>query len=196
MKSITNINQLDFSKYYTYTDYLTWKFSERVELIKGKVLRMSPAPSMKHQAVVGNIFGEMHAYFKGKKCKVFVAPFDVRLPVSVQEGKTDTVVLPDVTVVCNPKLLEKQGCNGVPDLVIEVLSPGNTKKEMRDKFSLYEESGIQEYWLVHPADESLIKFSLSEEGKYIGSSFYTLDDTVVTPILPGFVLKLEEVFNT
>ena len=191
---ITNINQLDFSKYYTYTDYLTWKFSERVELIKGKILRMSPAPSVRHQMITGNIYGEIREHLKGKDCKVFIAPFDVRLPISLKKGKTDTVVQPDVTIICNPALLEEQGCNGAPDLVVEVLSPGNTKKEMRDKFALYEEAGVKEYWIVHPADENLIKFTLNDKGKYIGSSFFTTEDEVITPLLPDFKLNLEEVF--
>lgn len=191
---ITDINQLDPAGYYTYTDYLTWKFSERVELLKGKILRMSPAPSARHQTIVGNIYGAVWQYLKKKNCKVYVAPFDVRLPVSLKEGKTDTVVQPDITVICNLDLIEEQGCNGAPDLVVEVLSPGNTKKEMRHKFVLYEEAGIKEYWLVHPADENLIKFTLNEEGKYIGSSFFTTDDEVRTPLLPDFVLNLEDVF--
>ena len=191
---ITDINQLDFSKYYTYADYLTWKFSERVELLKGKICRMSPAPSMRHQRIAGRIFVNMSNFLKGHNCEAFIAPFDVRLPVSRKTGKTDTVVQPDIAVVCDVKKLVEQGCNGSPDLVVEVLSPGNTKREMNEKFALYEEAIVKEYWLVHPLDESVIIYTLNEAGKYIGSPFFTVDSKVSSSVLPGFELDLSEVF--
>ena len=133
---ITDINQLDFNKKYTYADYLTWQFKERVELIKGRLFRMSPAPNVKHQEIVGDIYGNLWSFLKNKPCRVFVAPFDVRLPnLDENNSKKYTVVQPDVTVICDASKLDEQGCNGAPDLVVEVLSPGNTAKEMNDKFS-------------------------------------------------------------
>lgn len=191
---VTDIDQLDFSKYYTYADYLTWRFSERVELLRGKIVRVAPAPNTKHQRTTGRIFVAVSATLQNQRCEAFIAPFDVRLPVRNDRGKEDTVVQPDITVVCNPDLLTEQGCDGAPDLVVEVLSPGNTKREMNDKFTLYEEAGVQEYWLVHPQDETVIIYSLNEQGTYIGSPFYTNTATVESIVLPGFKLDLTEIF--
>ena len=132
---ITDINQLDFSKKYTYADYLTWQFKERVELIRGRLFKMSPAQNAKHQRLVTDFTILLGMYLIGKKCQIFASPFDVRLPVgNLKKGMTYTVVQPDVTIVCDESKIDEQGCNGVPDLVMEVLSPGNTKIEMQDKY--------------------------------------------------------------
>jgi Uma2 family endonuclease len=191
---ITDINQLDLNKRYTYAEYLTWQFKERVELLKGYIFRMSPAPNLKHQRISGDIHGELYIFLKGKSCRTFSAPFDVRLPVSLKKGKTDTVVQPDITVVCNPNILDKQGCNGTPDLVMEILSPGNSKNEMREKFDIYQEAKISEYWLIHPVDESVIVYTLNEEDKYIGSRLYMEDDLVASKVIEGFKLDLAVIF--
>jgi Uma2 family endonuclease len=191
---ITDINQLDLNKRYTYAEYLTWQFKERVELLKGYIFRMSPAPNLKHQRISGDIHGELYIFLKGKSCRTFSAPFDVRLPVSLKKGKTDTVVQPDITVVCNPNILDKQGCNGRPDLVMEILSPGNSKNEMREKFDIYQEAKISEYWLIHPVDESVIVYTLNEEDKYIGSRLYMEDDLVASKVIEGFKLDLAVIF--
>lgn len=192
---ITDINQLDFDKYYTYTDYLTWKFSERVELIKGKILKMSPAPSRRHQEVSWNLVRHIGNYLEGKSCKAFHAPFDVRLPISLKKGKADTIVQPDICVVCDLKLLDDQGCNGVPDLVVEVLSPGNTKREMRDKFKLYQEAGVKEYWLVHPTEEYVVIHQLNKKGTYVSSPYYVEDDKLKSSVLKGFKLATQQIFQ-
>lgn len=192
---ITNINQLDFSKKYTYADYMTWRFKERVELIKGQIFKMSPAPNMNHQRITSIIHGELYIHTKGKMCQVFPAPFDVRLPVSSKNGKkTNTVLQPDITVICDESKLDKQGCNGAPDLVIEILSPGNTKMEMKDKLGIYEQSGIPEYWLVDPEHKFVIIYSLNKKRKYIGSIPFTDEDILKSQILKGFELDLSAVF--
>jgi Uma2 family endonuclease len=192
---ITNINQLDFSKKYTYADYMTWQFKERVELIKGYVFKMSPAPNMNHQRISSEIHGNIWSFLKSKPCQVFHAPFDVRLPVSPNsDKKTNTVLQPDITVVCDESKLDKQGCNGAPDLVIEILSPGNTKREMKDKLEIYEYSGIPEYWLVDPEREFVIIYSLNDQGKYIGSVPFTDEEILKSKKLKGFKLDLSEVF--
>jgi len=193
-KQITKLQQLDLSGYYTYTDYLTWKFKERVELIKGMIFKMSPAPNMHHQLISAELFGALFIHLKKHKCKLFHAPFDVRLPVSLKKGKVDTVVQPDICVICDPKKLEKQGCNGAPDLVIEILSPGNSKTEMRDKYAVYEESGVKEYWLVDPANEAGIIYSLNRKGKYVGSPFYTPGQKMVSKVIKGFTFNLSIIF--
>jgi Uma2 family endonuclease len=194
---ITDIDQLDFSKEYTYSDYLTWQFKERVELIKGRIFKMSPAPNRKHQRISSDIHGIFWTYLKPKKCQVFHAPFDVRLPLPLQntkKDKTNTVVQPDITVVCDESKLDEQGCNGAPDLVIEILSPGNSKREMKDKYRLYENAGIQEYWLIDPDREFVTIYSLNDQGKYIGSEPFTNEDVVRSSVLKGLEIDLSEVF--
>ena len=193
---ITNINQLDFSKKYTYADYMTWRFEERVELIKGRIFKMSPAPNLNHQRISSIVHGEIYMYLKGKSCQVFPAPFDVRLPIpSKKSKKASTVVQPDITVVCDKRKLDKQGCNGAPDLVVEILSPGNTKREMKDKLEVYEKSGVPEYWLVDPEREYIIIYSLGKKGKYVGSTPFTDEDILKSEILKGFELDLAEIFT-
>lgn len=196
---ITDINQLDFDKHYTYADYLTWQFKERVELIKGKILKMSPAPSMYHQHIVGNIYAELRASLKAnkhQKCEAFIAPVDICLPISLKDEKEDTVVQPDVVVICGDKneLIKLKRFVGVPNLVVEVLSPGNTKREMQEKFKLYQEAGVPEYWLVDPTNESIIIYTLNDNNTYIGSPFYLNNDIVKSKSLNDFQLTVKEIF--
>jgi len=194
---ITDIDQLDFRKKYSYGDYLTWKFKERVELFKGRIFRMSPAPSVRHQRVLGEFYVLLKNFLKEKKsnCQAFIAPFDVRLPVSFKKGQVSTVVQPDLCVICDDSMLDEQGCNGAPDLVIEVLSPGNSKKEMQQKFDLYQEAEVKEYWLVHPIDETVIVYYLNEFDEYIGSRIFSESDKVESKVIEGFVLQLDIIFN-
>ena len=194
---ITNINQLDFSKEYTYADYLTWQFQERVELIKGRIFKMSPAPNRKHQYISSYLHGELYIHLKGKSCQVYSAPFDVRLPLppsKSKKGKTDTVVQPDITVICDESKLDTQGCKGTPDLVVEILSPGNTKREMKSKLELYQNAGVPEYWVVDPIREHVIVYTLNEKAKYISNPAYTDEDTIKSTALTGFELDLSEMF--
>lgn len=161
---ITNINQLDLNKTYTFTDYLMWRFKERVELIKGKILKMSPAPAPNHQRISQKINQKLYSFFESTPCELFYAPFDVRLPN--KNGEVLTVVQPDLCVICDRNKIDDKGCLGAPDLVIEILSPGNSKKEMNLKFSLYEESGVSEYWVVDSSEKFILIYSL-ENGEYI-----------------------------
>lgn len=194
---IIDINQLDFNKLYTYTDYLTWQFSERVELIKGRIFKMA-APSRLHQQVSMNILLKMGRFLEDSPCKLYHAPFDVRLPLpphSVKGDKVDTVVQPDICVVCDLSKLDDKGCNGAPDLVIEILSSGNTKKEMKDKYDLYESAGISEYWLVQSSEQFIIRYHLDHTGKYIGSRFFTEDDTIESFAIAGLKIEVNQVFS-
>lgn len=161
---ITNINQLDLNGTYTYADYLLWKFKERVELFKGKILKMSPAPAPNHQRISQKINQKLYSFFEKTPCELFYAPFDVRLPNKT--GEILTVVQPDLCVICDRNKIDDKGCLGAPDLVIEILSPGNSKKEMNLKFSLYEESGVSEYWVVDSSEKFILIYSL-ENGEYI-----------------------------
>lgn len=133
---ITQLSQLDLTKTYSYADYLTWQLDEMIELIKGKIQLMSPAPNLKHQSVETNLSRPLSHYFWRKKCKIFYAPFDVRLydrkKSILKNEESFTVVQPDLCVIFNPEFLDEQGCNGAPDWIIEILSKGNSKHDMHD----------------------------------------------------------------
>ncbi len=194
---ITDFQQLDLSKTYTYADYLTWQFAERVELIRGKIFKMSPAPNVRHQRISGVVFNAVFNYLQGKSCQSFTAPFDVRLPLppkKIKGDKIDTVVQPDIVVICDPAKLDEWGCVGAPDIVVEILSPGNTRREMKDKLELYQNAGVPEYWIVDPEHEFIIVYAPNAAGQYIGSVPYTEGMALQTPILPGFALDINTVF--
>lgn len=192
------IDDLDLSKTYTYADYYSWRFEERLELIKGKVFKMSPAPGVNHQRITVNLLRPIANFLLEKLCEVFVAPFDVRL---IRDEKSDkkikNVVQPDVCVICDPgKLNDNRGCLGAPDLVIEILSPGNNAKELKIKYELYEEFGVKEYWVIYPAEQSIIRYVLNEKLKFISEGrALTVGDNISTPILPGFELDLDMIFR-
>lgn len=193
----SDFSQLDLTKKYTYKDYLSWSFQDRVELIRGKIFKMSPAPNLKHQEVSGQLHGFLWNFLKsGKSCKVFHAPFDVRLPLPNSTGKPDTVVQPDIVVVCDESKLDEQGCNGAPDLVVEILSPGNTKKELKYKMEIYQSAGIPEYWVVDPDHEFVIIYHLDENGKYTSGAPFTEEDSIQSKVLQGLHLPVAELFKT
>ena len=195
---IQNLSTLDANKIYSYADYLTWQVRERLELIKGRLFKMSPAPMRYHQELSGALFGEFRAYLKGKSCKVFHAPFDLRLPKSKDDQRDDqiyTVVQPDIVVVCDRSKLDRRGCLGAPDLIIEILSPATAAKDVKEKFALYEESGVREYWIVHPAEALLEVFKLSAQGKYRLEKIYTRADTVKIGIFDDFSIALRDIFE-
>lgn len=191
--AFSDVDQLDPHGYYTYEDYMTWTFPERVELYRGTPHLLSPGPNRRHQTILTYVFGSMFFYFNDSGCSLFVAPFDVRLPVSLRPGKVDTVVQPDLCVVCDKNKLDKQGCNGAPDLVVEILSPGNSPREMREKFTLYESSGVREYWLVQPETESVLIYTLDGD-RYVTHQPKTSPDTMTGVIFPRLELNLDQVF--
>ncbi|MFM9945068.1 MAG: Uma2 family endonuclease [Bacteroidia bacterium] len=185
---------VDYGKY-SYADYLTWSMDEMVELIKGRVFKMSPAPRRIHQEISQILSNKIFNYLQGHRCKVYSAPFDVRLPVASKKNEEIfTVVQPDICVICDLSKLDDAGCIGAPDIVIEILSKGNNKKELQNKYEVYEESGVKEYWIIQPEDENMTIYTLVD-GKYIPSRLLTSGDKVATSILPEFVLNLEELFD-
>lgn len=200
MPKITQLSQLDLNQTYSYADYLTWQFNETVELIKGKIMQMSPAPNVKHQDISGNLTTLMHIFFKHKKCRVYAAPFDVRLydrkKSILANQDIHTVVQPDLCVVCNPEILDTQGCNGAPDWIIEILSKGNSKREMQIKYQLYQEAGVQEYWLVYPELQAIHQFVLDENGLYQLKQMCAEDDKMSPALFPDLEIDLVEVFET
>ena len=190
---ITNIDQLDpVNGIYTYADYLMWKIKDRVEILKGKIFKMSPAPAIPHQSISFNLSGLLFMYFYNKPCKVFASPFDVVF--KNKDGKEDTVVQPDLCVVCDPeKLADGKRCQGAPDLIIEILSPGNSKKELKNKYELYQEAGVREYWLVHPQDEYVI-INVLENNQYRALPPF-VDKEVTSVIFPDLSLQTEDIFR-
>lgn len=191
------VEEPDLAGTYTYADYLTWLWDERVELIKGKIYKMSPAPTSMHQRVSMELGLQIGTYLKKKKCQVFVAPFDVRLPKSRKKGNEfiDTVVQPDICVICDPSKIDEAGCLGAPDWIIEILSPHTSAKDLSKKFDLYEKSKVKEYWVVHPVEATILVFTLNTKGKYISRAKpYIRTDKLASATIPGLVIDLEEVF--
>ena len=190
--AITRFDDLDLARQYTYADYLTWEFQERVELFRGWVAKMSPGPSRYHQKVAGNLHRLLANHFLGQRCELYIAPFDVRL-TRTQGG--ESVVQPDLCVICDPDKLTDRGCTGAPDWVLEVLSPGNSKREMRDKFALYEESGVREYWVVDPDRDAILTY-VAREGRLVNGPVHYADDAEAfgPEIFPTLTMLGEEIF--
>ncbi len=194
-KSKMELSDLDLSKTYSYADYLKWTFEDRLELIKGRIFQMTPAPASVHQRISWIISGEIYHYLKNKPCQAFTAPFDVRLPRKgeQEDQKIFTVVQPDICLICDLSKIDARGCTGAPDIIIEILSPGNNQKELRNKYEVYEEAGVKEYWIVSHQNKTFLKYTLTAN-QYQPSKMMTIDDMITTPILPGFELDLETVF--
>ncbi len=190
------LSDLDFAKTYTYADYFKWQLDERLELIKGKIFRVTPAPNRIHQEISGAVSDKLRHFLKGKHCKAYAAPFDVRLSRnSTDDAAIYTVVQPDICVVCDLSKLDDRGCIGAPDIVVEILSPGNNKKELRNKYEVYQEAGVKEYWVIHPSEHTFLKYTLGMDGLFHSSKLLTSGDEVTTEILPGFVIDLAEIFD-
>ena len=194
---ITSLSQLDPNGTYTYADYLTWKFEQALELIRGKIRLMS-APSRIHQKISWRLTVIFDQHFKNHRCEAYAAPFDVRLYDRRKSLKADrdiyTVVQPDLCVVGDLEKLDERGCLGAPDLIIKILSPGNSAKEMRLKKDLYAEVGVREYWVVSTAHETITRFNLEGDGVYGRPLIFVNDERMPSEIFPDFEVQLSEVF--
>ncbi|MEO1255503.1 MAG: Uma2 family endonuclease [Bacteroidota bacterium] len=184
-------SDLDLNKTYTYTDYLKWKFEERVELIKGKIFKMSPAPKRKHQKISIKLGKTLIPYFENNNCEIYYAPFDVRFPSS--DGEAHTVVQPDICVVCDKSKLDELGCNGAPDFIIEILSASTSKKDYTDKYQLYEDQQVKEYWIVNP--EGFIEVFVLKDSRYENRGKYFKGDVVRSAIFSSLEFNLDGVFT-
>ncbi|MFC3362808.1 Uma2 family endonuclease [Pedobacter fastidiosus] len=193
---VMQFEDIDVSLTYSYANYLNWLFEDRVELIKGKIFKMSPAPSRVHQKISIKITNPLVNFLKGKSCEVYNAPFDVRFP---KKSKADqdifTVLQPDICVICDKAKLDDRGCIGAPDLIVEILSPGNTKMELLNKYQVYEEFEVKEYWVVSQSDQSILIYTLNDLGKFQPSKIFTLSEKISSTVLPGFELELDDVFG-
>ena len=177
---------------FTYADYKEWELDagERYEIISGEAFAMS-GPNTKHQAILMELSSQLHVFLRDKPCKVFPAPYDVRLFYKEDESD-DTVVQPDIIVICDEYKIGSEGCRGAPDLVIEILSPSNTAVEMERKRDLYRQAGVREYWVVDTAHNGLTVFCFNAAA--IIANTYKAADTVPVGILPGFSVELGQVF--
>lgn len=146
---------------HTYGEYRRWPEEARYELIDGVAYAMAPAPSRRHQEVLGELFRQVANALEGHPCRPFIAPFDVRLPRAGEaDDEIDTVVQPDLSVVCDPRKLDDLGCRGAPDWIVEVLSPATASHDHILKRAVYERAGVREYWLVHPVDRIVTVYRL------------------------------------
>lgn len=199
MATITELSQLDLNGRYTYADYLNWQLDKTIELIKGKISLISPAPSLEHQRISWQISGQLFEYFRKKTCRPFAAPFDVRLydrrKSVVANQQIHTVVQPDLCVICDIEKLDPRGCLGAPDWIIEILSQANSKKEIQTKYELYRESGVKEYWIVYPFEQAVHQFVLDEVAdKYELIRMFAGEDKASPHLFPDCVIDLQEVF--
>jgi len=193
-----NSPQLNSNIKYSYADYLLWDDDKRYELFNGKVEAMTPAPALQHQRLSIKIIGEFIIFFKNKNnpFEVFHAPFDVRLPklnIENDDEKIYTVVQPDIIVICDKEKIDERGCIGAPDLIVEILSPSTSKKDVDDKFHLYEEAGVKEYWIVHPEEKTLTVFML-KDNKYQFQKIYSEADKVKVGIFKDMIIDLSYIF--
>jgi Uma2 family endonuclease len=187
---------------FTYADYLTWNFKERIELIRGKIFKMSPAPSVPHQKISVKIENEFAFFLKGKSCQMLHAPVDVKLkgkPFKKKKLRDDeifTVVQPDIIVVCDKeKLNDIRSIDGAPELIVEILSPGNTKTETKYKLDLYEENGVLEYWVVYPEYKQIHVFILNKDEKYTKPVIYESGENISSVVLKGLSIPTDEIFK-
>jgi Uma2 family endonuclease len=184
-------------KRYTYGDYRRWPDGERWELIEGVAWNMSPAPSAAHQGISTALLGRIYAFLGTGDCKVFAAPFDVLLPEEPDqpEDEIDTVVQPDLSVICDQRKLRPYGCCGAPEWLVEILSPYTSRKDMLEKLSLYERHGVREYWLVDPGNRYVHVYRLGEEGRYPDPVVFVDKAKVPSGVCPGLVIDLGELFG-
>lgn len=181
---------------YTYGDYLSWPETERWEIIEGIPYMMAP-PSRIHQEVLGELFRQISNYLLNKPCKVYTAPFGVRLPSGNEKSdlEINTVVEPDIVAVCDHSKLDEQGCKGAPDLIIEIISPSSVKNDMLKKFNRYEKAGVKEYWIVEPNGKIVTVFVLGENGKYGRPEVYSEDNEIQVSIFNDLKIDLKPVFT-
>lgn len=190
----------DKQKTYTYEDYLSWPENERWEIIDGTAYYQA-TPSSAHQTISGNLYLIIGNYLKGKPCRLFAAPFTVRLPLEggeTDEQKNKNIVEPDLTIVCDKSRLDKNGYNGAPTFVIEIVSKSSAKRDNIIKLNKYQQAGIKEYWIITPETETIVRYSLNEQGHYATPDMYILgeDEIITSKSFCDMSIKLADVFET
>jgi Uma2 family endonuclease len=170
---------------FTLEEWRSWPEGERWELIDGIAYAMSPAPRVPHQKSVGNLFSKLDRFLEGQPCQALIAPLDVFLS---DETGDDTVVEPDVLVVCDQSKVQDDGIHGAPDFVAEILSDSTAFKDLGVKKQLYERGGVREYWIIHPLTKAVTVFLLSD-GRFLPGREYPSGQDVPCAVLPGFVWR-------
>jgi Uma2 family endonuclease len=189
------VEESDLAGTYSAADYLTWKLDELVELIRGKVFKMSAAPNTNHQRVSRELQALLYDFFKHEKCELFDAPFDVYLVEKGQSYKeSENVVEPDLCVVCDAEKIQSFGCVGSPDLIVEIISPSTAKKDQQSKKEIYEEFGVQEYWMIFPGELTVHQYFL-ENGTYRMKGVFAEDQSFNAILFPELAIDLREVFK-
>lgn len=187
------VQEPDLSGTYTARDYISWKTDELMELIRGKIFKMSPGPLRKHQKVSAKLYLLLASFFT-EPCELYYAPLDVYLIHPGENWKeTENILQPDLCVICDPAKLHDRGCIGAPDLVVEILSPGTAAKDLGAKRDLYEEYGIKEMWIIHPSEET-ITIHVLENGKYHILPMVAKGQSIQSPTFPGLNVDLDKVF--
>ena len=181
---------------YTVEDYNKITSSDlnptRWELIDG-IFQLAPAPKSLHQELSGNIQWELNIYLRKnkKRCKIYDAPFDVHLA-------KDIIVQPDLSVICNLEKISERGCEGIPDLIVEILSPSNKENDLPGgfKFNVYQKYELKEYWVVDPLDKDNITLSqfILEDNTLTRKQVYKKSDVVISHIFSDLVISLNDVF--
>jgi Uma2 family endonuclease len=177
----------------TYADYLTWPEDERWEILDGRAYLLA-TPSRRHQEISGELHRQFANYLVGKPCRVYPAPFGVRLDVEKNDTDIKNVVEPDLTMVCDPSKLDEKGCKGAPDMIIEIVSPSSARSDKITKFNKYERAGVKEYWIVEPLEKLVSVFVLQANGRYGRPETYTDEDKVKVSIFPDLEIDLMLVF--
>ncbi|MDR2478085.1 MAG: Uma2 family endonuclease [Treponema sp.] len=177
-------------EYYTYANFLEWDESVRAEIVDGEFVMMSP-PLRSHQRASMELSYQIRDYLEGKPCKVYAAPFAVRLSPK-EDHSDDTVLEPDIVVVCDSAKLDDRGCNGPPDFVVEIVSPSTAKYDRITKFRKYQIAGVREYWIVD-SDAKTVQVCILENGRYV-MSMYDETETAPIAVLPGCEIDLAAVF--
>ncbi len=187
------VSEPDYAGEYTAADYIKWTFEGLYELIRGKAFKMS-SPTSNHQRVAANLVRHFFEHFNGKPCEMFFAPLDVYLIHPGEDWqKTKNIVEPDICVICDLSRIKKRGCIGAPDLIVEILSSSTARRDIDYKFSLYEEYGVKEYWIVHPQDQT-ISVNVLENGKYKTLHLLTRGQTLQSATFPFLTVDLTAVF--
>lgn len=172
---------IDPIKTYTYADYLTYDENERIEIIEGRIYNMSPTPSRIHQEIIMEISYKIKSYIESNKgpCKVYPAPFDVILKYDDEEtNSSQSVVQPDISVICDKNKLTDKGCTGSPDMIVEVVSPYNPSNDFVRKLNLYQQFKVKEYWIVNPIKKNILVYTLDDTGNYGMPDMYTFKDKI------------------
>ena len=194
-KERSEVKEPDLAGTYTASDYLSWTFDGLMELIRGKIHKMSPAPASNHQRLVGRLHANLYSRLTGKTCEVWLSPFDVYLVKPGEDYReTGNIVEPDLCVICDPGKVREFGCVGSPDFIIEILSPSTAKKDAGSKLRLYEEYGVKEYWMISYIEKLVFVNVLNAEGTYITEKPKTVEDTISPKAFPGIKVDLASLF--